>query len=62
MPNDYSVQIHNFLTTKLEALHQKKETCSTEKELAKIDGQCDEIHWLRQILKDNFDLKNHKYY
>lgn len=62
MPNEFSVQIHNFLSTKLETLHTKREKHPTEEEIAKIDGKCDEIKWLRQLLKENFDLKNHQYY
>lgn len=66
MPNDYSIEIHEFLNKQLNLLEQKKRKASedidSENKAAYLDGQHSEILWLRDYFKENTDLKNHKYY
>ena len=60
MPNEFSVEIHNYLTQKIAeaegALARKDEPSSF------YQGQLEELHWLRSYLKENIDLKNFTYY
>lgn len=61
MPNEFSVQIHDFLSAKRQhLLNQKSNDKTTEVEF--INGQLQEIDWLRDYLKVNFDLKDFRYY
>lgn len=66
MPNDYSIQIHEFLQIQLNLLEQERRKVSkdtdSENKGAYLDGQHSEILWLRDYFKENTDLKNHKYY
>ncbi len=61
MPNEYSIEIHDFLSDKLKELECEQ---STQKDLEKAStaGKIDEIKWVRQYLKENIDLKNYTYY
>lgn len=66
MPNDYSIQIHDFLNKQLNLLEQKRKKASKNTDnkckTAYLDGQHSEILWLRDYFKENTDLQNHKYY
>lgn len=65
MPNEFSVEIHNHISTTIEAttarLAQAGEMADT-KEQAYCQGQLDELAWIRKYLKENFDLKGYAYY
>jgi hypothetical protein len=60
MPNEFSVEIHNYLTLKMaeaeKALARKDEHSSFYK------GQLEELCWIRAYLKENVDLRNFTYY
>jgi len=60
MPNEFSVEIHNYLTLKI---------AEAEEGIARKDerscffrGQLEELYWIRTYLKKNVDLKNFIYY
>ena len=60
MPNEYSVKIHDYLTEKIteaeKAVAREDEHCSFYR------GQLEELHWIREYLKENIDLKDFTYY
>lgn len=60
MPNEYSVEIHNYLKVKIE-IAEKTITESVEHK-AFLAGQLQELLWIREYLKDHIDLKNFTYY
>ncbi len=62
MANEFSIQIHNFLTEKLQELSDKDKVQSKESDKLFVKGQIKEIYWLRGYLKENIDLKKFKYY
>ncbi len=60
MPNEYSVEIHNYLSH-----HISDALKSIDKNISSSplhQGQLDELHWIREYLKDNIDLKDFRYY
>lgn len=60
MPNEYSVEIHNYLKEKL---RQAEEKCALSKtERSYYAGIIEEIHSLRDFLEEHIDLKNFTYY
>ena len=60
MPNDYSIEIHNYLTEKI----TEAERALVENSVASLkqEGQIDELLWLRKYLRKNIDLKDFTYY
>lgn len=60
MPNEYSVEIHDYLTKKI-AEHEQ-----IIKELGdnshKSRGQLEELYWIREYLAEHIDLKDFTYY
>ena len=65
MPNDYSVQLHGFITEKIQTADQHladaKENGATEMQ-SYWNGQLEELAWLRAYLKAHVDLKGFVYY
>ncbi len=71
MPNEFSVQIHDFLSAKRQHLLIRKSSGDITEERKSsgditeedfINGQLQEIDWLRDYLKEHFDLNDFKYY
>ncbi len=65
MPNEYSVQIHDFITDKIEAARKQIGHADETKDLIRKSywqGQLDEFYWLRSYLKEHIDLNNFIYY
>ncbi|MBU1565168.1 MAG: hypothetical protein KJ630_06025 [Proteobacteria bacterium] len=61
MPNDFSVEIHNYLSLKiLEA--EKAVKIGNQDDSAHARGRLEELQWIRKYLQDNIDLKNFVYY
>ncbi|MDR3628769.1 MAG: hypothetical protein P4L42_00385 [Desulfocapsaceae bacterium] len=60
MPNAYSVEIHSYLTKKI----QEAEEAIAQKDprSAYYQGQLEEFNWIRSYLRKNIDLKNFIYY
>jgi hypothetical protein len=60
MPNEFSVEIHNYLTQKIR--EAEKTVASKGERSAYNQGQLDELYWIRAYLRENIDLKNFIYY
>ena len=65
MPNDYSVQLHDFITEKINSASQQlaeaENSGDTEKQ-SYWRGQLEEFSWVRSYLKSHIDLKDFIYY
>lgn len=61
MPNEFSVQIHDFLSARRQDLLIRKSNGEAIDDDF-INGQLQEIDWLRDYLKEHFDLKDFTYY
>ena len=65
MPNEYSIEIHNYITAQIRIHEQERANVGddgTREEIRYLQGKLDELHWLRRYLADNVDLKNFTYY
>ena len=65
MPNEYSVQFHDFITTEIEnarTLRSEAEQAGDDQNLSYWSGQLEELNWLRAYLKEHVDLKDFTYY
>ncbi len=65
MPNEYSVQFHDFITTKRETARSQlaeAEQTGDDNKQAYWSGQLEELTWLRTYLKEQVDLKDFTYY
>ena len=61
MPNEFSVEIHKYLSQKiLEA--KQAEKLDDQDAAAHARGQLEELQWIRKYLQENIDLKNFVYY
>lgn len=60
MANEYSVEIHQYLTEKIEAAEKSIEEKLEGK--THFQGQIDELLWIRRYLSENIDLKDFTYY
>ncbi len=61
MPNDFSVEIHTYLSAKiLEAEREAK--LGDQVTSAYARGKLEELQWIRKYLQENIDLKNYIYY
>ena len=65
MANQYLIEIHNYINTKIaDAQVAKKATAQREDsaQISYLNGQLDELDALRRFLKDHFDLPTQSYY
>jgi hypothetical protein len=65
MPNDYSVQFHDFITVKIETARAQlaeAEQAGDDHQRSYWNGQLEELAWLRAYLKEHVDLKDFVYY
>ena len=65
MANEYSVEIHNFITSNIASASdnlEKSLKTGDQKEQAYWQGQLDELTWIRKYLKEHMDLKDFIYY
>jgi hypothetical protein len=60
MPNEFSVEIHNYLTQKI--TEAQKAIAYKDEQSPFYQGQLDELLKIRKYLKENIDLKNFTYY
>ena len=58
MPNDFSIEIHDFLSARI----AEAEAWLIEKEDPFVRGRLKELLWIRGYLQENFDLKNYTYF
>lgn len=65
MPNEYSVQLHDFITDKISSADQHLADAKEKNDLELQSywvGQLEELAWLRTYLKAHVDLKDFVYY
>jgi hypothetical protein len=65
MPNEYSVQFHDFITIQREHAQARRveaEQAGDDQSLSYWSGQLEELNWLRAYLKEHVDLKDFTYY
>jgi len=65
MANQYLVEIHDYITSKIDSAQKEKKIAVQKKDPAQInnlDGQLDELGALRRFLKKNYDLPTQSYY
>ena len=65
MPHAFSVEIHDYLSSKILLAGDGREKAAQESDAtlhSYYEGQLLELNTLRQYLTDNFDLKTQKYY
>jgi hypothetical protein len=65
MANEYSIEIHNFITSNIASASdnlEKSIKTGEQKEQAYWQGQLDELTWIRKYLKEHVDLKDFIYY
>ena len=60
MPNEYSVEIHNYISEKIDEITGKQKENSGKS--AYLQGRLIELQWLREYLEKNIDLKGFKYF
>ena len=65
MSNEYSVQIHDWITRKLEEVHRQMSTAektNDKKTQEYLNGKLEELLFFRQFLAEQIDLKTQTYY
>lgn len=65
MPNEYSIAIHDFISSRMANAGKKLADAEAEDDTAMIyywRGQLDEYRWLRAYFREHTDLKNFVYY
>lgn len=60
MPNEYSIEIHNYLNAKIEAARDAISKGSPDIHLQQ--GRLEQLLELRAFLQENIDLQDHKYF
>lgn len=60
MPNEYSVEIHKYLSEKI--AEAEKVIAESVGGNPNFQGQIEELLWIREYLSDNIDLKDFTYY
>ncbi len=60
MPNEYSVEIHNFISREIAEITRQQEEHPNRSQY--LQGRLAELWWLREYLKKHIDLKNFNYY
>ena len=65
MPNEYLVEIHEFISTKIRAVSREKASAEKLGDAAGarfFDGQLQELADIREFMTEHYDLANHSYY
>lgn len=60
MPNEYSVEIHDFISQEISEINRQLEHHVNQDQYLK--GRLTELLWLRDYLGEHIDLKNFNYY
>jgi hypothetical protein len=60
MPNEFSIEIHEYLSQKI--TEAEKAVAKKSANTAYFQGQLEELYQIRTYLKENIDLKNFIYY
>ncbi len=65
MPNQYSIEIHDHISARIEGVEQSLAAAVEAGDVETEDycrGQLEELLWLREYLRQNVDLKDFTYY
>ena len=65
MPHQFSVEIHNYLSSEIAEMEKTKEKAVLEKNRARehyCKGKLKELGFMRHYLSENIDLKTRQYY
>ena len=65
MANQYLIDIHDYISSKIDAARNAKNIAVQEEDPARVgnlDGQLDELAALRRFLEEHFDLPTQSYY
>ena len=65
MANEYLIDIHNYISEKIDGVQKRKDEASAKDELESqrfYEGQLKEWHHLRTYLAEKVDLKTQKYF
>lgn len=65
MANQYLIEIHDYITSKINDAQKAKKSAVQKEDRARInnlDGQLDELGALRRFLKEHYDLPTQSYY
>ena len=65
MANEYSVEIHNYISAKIAEIEKEKIIAENHNDPAAVSycsGQLQELTIIRQYLNEKIDLKTQKYY
>lgn len=62
MAHEYSVQIHDWITTRLKEIELKFKTAGQDDGRAYFQGQIRELKEIRKFLTEKIDLDTQKYY
>jgi hypothetical protein len=65
MPHIFSVEIHEYLSTRIEQSEKKKKQAIDDKDESlqhHFEGELLELEEMRRYLTENIDLKTQKYY
>jgi hypothetical protein len=60
VPNDFSIEIHTFLSALIRQEEEHLSHIETDKEFHQ--GRLDELLWIREHLGKHYDLKDFHYY
>lgn len=65
MPNDYLVDIHEFISTRIKDVNLEKASAEKLGDAAGMKfyaGQLQELVDIREFMSENYNLYNHNYY
>lgn len=65
MANQYLIEIHNYITSKIGDAQKAKKVAVQKEDPAQIshfNGQLDQLGALRRFLKEHYDLPTQSYY
>ncbi len=65
MAHEYSVQIHDWITKKMDQVRGRCKAAESDNDPAThqyFSGQLEELQFIRQYLTDQIDLDTQKYY
>ena len=62
MAHEYSVQIHNWITGKVDGIKQDMKTASDPDRASYLSGQLAELEFIRDYMTRHIDLDTQQYY
>ena len=65
MANEYLIEIHNYISQKIDSAQRRREEAQEKNDQASqrfYEGQLSEWAWIRAYLAEKVDLKTQKYF